>query len=496
MAYAGWTQLGQRVCSGSISAMCAWHGGLLISCDDYLYENTDDIWARRARIRGRLYEPSQIVQSKWGVFVATKQGMFWAQNPSERLTRIFKPEKKAVYSLAIGNKGLFCGTSQHVFLISPGGEVISELLASNSPVLSMLFDEKTANLICITEQGIVIYDVDKRRIIMHRDLGRNNEDARWDPSAHIITITRTGRVVFAYRNDLYAIDIENNALSMVVSLPSSVMAIASVKGKVIAACEGSVFKIDALLEQADKYLVGLDAKRFVDMVKEENRVFLASEDAVFVLDAGELSFKAIDKDIDLLYRYLSFEPDIILLQEKAMEYADVMPDKIREWRALLKKRALFPQVSFDIGGDNNKSVSDTGSVCCSGSYAVGPDDKTVSKNLDWQVSFEWDLADLIWDPQHTSIDARSKLTAELRDDILDDLNQTYYERRRRQLELLSNPPRELDKAITILSKIERLRADIDAMTGGFLSRFLKQNGHYNWEREFIKEVLSEKRVGK
>jgi len=80
----------------------------------------------------------------------------------------------------------------------------------------------------------------------------------------------------------------------------------------------------------------------------------------------------------------------------------------------------------------------------------------------------WDLGDLIWSTDQTTIDSRSKLMVELREDVLDQVTRLYFERRRLQAELAADalePAVEFDKQL----RVEELTALLDAFTGGKFS---------------------------
>ena len=92
--------------------------------------------------------------------------------------------------------------------------------------------------------------------------------------------------------------------------------------------------------------------------------------------------------------------------------------------------------------------------------------------MDWSASVTWEPADFVWSDDQTSIDVRSKLMVQLRDDIVEEVTRTYFERRRLQVLLLTDPPAEqralLDKAL----RVQELTALLDGLTGGYFSRQL------------------------
>ncbi|HCD38300.1 MAG TPA: hypothetical protein DEQ77_06215, partial [Candidatus Omnitrophica bacterium] len=98
------------------------------------------------------------------------------------------------------------------------------------------------------------------------------------------------------------------------------------------------------------------------------------------------------------------------------------PEKIANWRKQARLKAFFPQIDLSY----DKTVF-TSTSYPQGRGFVGP--------LDWGVSLSWDVGDLIFSTEQTSIDVRSRLMVQLRDDILNEVTRLYFERKRLQLEL-------------------------------------------------------------
>ncbi|MDD5561484.1 MAG: hypothetical protein PHT50_05085 [Candidatus Omnitrophica bacterium] len=172
----------------------------------------------------------------------------------------------------------------------------------------------------------------------------------------------------------------------------------------------------------------------------------------------------------LLQEYLKYEPKISDLQEAAIKYAEVSPDKISRWRRNAAKKALLPKVS--IGLDRNSTDLwhwETGSSAKS-------DDDTLrhgQESIDWDVALSWDLSDLIWNDAQTSIDVRSKLMVELRDDILDQVNKLFFERLRVKSELDNLSIEDRNKRFDKQLKLEELTASLDSLTAGYYSEQLQ-----------------------
>lgn len=158
------------------------------------------------------------------------------------------------------------------------------------------------------------------------------------------------------------------------------------------------------------------------------------------------------------------EPSLKDLQDAAIRYNDVSPEKIRKWHAESRMRSLVPKVT--VGFDNSKSNTYEIYTSATRDYiATGPDD--ISEGFD--VSVSWDLANLVWSDDQTNIDVRSRLTTQLRNDVLDDLRRAYFERKRLQYELMTTSPGETKLRFEKELRIAELTQAIDDLTGNCLT---------------------------
>ena len=171
-----------------------------------------------------------------------------------------------------------------------------------------------------------------------------------------------------------------------------------------------------------------------------------------------------NKFFDENYRLapLGNEPSIQEIQEAALKYNEVSPDKIRRWRRALKYRALLPTVSLNY----DKSIYGTaGGASYDGKAFVGP--------RDWGLSLSWDAANLVWNSYEDDVDTRSRLNTQLRLDILDEVNRVYFERLRLVREIMDNSLPQKD-IIRKKLRIKELEAILDGYTGGYFSSRLKK----------------------
>jgi hypothetical protein len=175
--------------------------------------------------------------------------------------------------------------------------------------------------------------------------------------------------------------------------------------------------------------------------------------------------------VQALTSSFSHEPGILELQEAAMRYAEVHPDKIAVWRQQAARRAWLPTLSVgqDRGLDQTVDI-DRGGTGDADRFIEGPSEE----DQQWSVDLSWDLGDLIWSTDQTTIDNRSKLMVQLRDELLSQLNQLYFARRRLQIAGLVDGGSEIQKELDRTLQIEEYTAGLDALTGGYFSRVLGQ----------------------
>lgn len=162
------------------------------------------------------------------------------------------------------------------------------------------------------------------------------------------------------------------------------------------------------------------------------------------------------------------EPTIKEVQAVAINYAEVNSEKIARWRKQAQMKGIMPKVSFNL----DRSSSDTYEIYTSSNnnYCInGPKDNTDG----WGVTLSWDLGDLVFNDIQNSIDVRSRLMVQLRDEILSDLTRIYFERRKIQIELASLPKDEMNNFIDKNLRVQELTASIDALTGGWFSSELE-----------------------
>jgi len=166
----------------------------------------------------------------------------------------------------------------------------------------------------------------------------------------------------------------------------------------------------------------------------------------------------------------------MVLREQGLEARVVH----QAWRDV-RRRAWFPVVGVSFDADRGRSrARERDESFVSGAYHTLRDrDHDRSLDLAAGLSLTWDFRDAAFEPESIDVSREARLVIALRDDVLDEVNQLYFER----LSVVSRlsaptvsqgeaPP--VDRAALEL-RLMQLTAGLDAWTGGGFSEQLARN---------------------
>lgn len=204
----------------------------------------------------------------------------------------------------------------------------------------------------------------------------------------------------------------------------------------------------------------------IEFIAADNQgsLYVAAENGLF---RGKADSHVNYKNDNTIEIYCKDEPGINEVQQAAIKYAEVEPEKISNWRKQAAKKALLPTVSAGVSRDTGDLWHwETGSTVKNGDDVLirGKD------TLDWDVRLTWDLSEIIWNNDQTSIDTRSRLMVQLRDDVLDEVTKLYFERIRVKTEIDNLAIEDRRKTAEKQLRLMELTASLDALTGGYFSK--------------------------
>ncbi len=242
----------------------------------------------------------------------------------------------------------------------------------------------------------------------------------------------------------------------------------SLSSKLYAVSKDRIFNFDAGVWRQVGSGLGVSDINAIAVDSREN-IYLATGHGLFKSDpANDLISEVEIKDDN-------GDPTIQQVHAAAIAYADTDIEKIRQWRKQASKRAFLPKLEVSFDKDIDSTISSNtwgiyGNGTTQGRYYVGPDDRTNYRNNNYSVSLTWDLGDIVWSDAQTSIDVRSRLMVELRNDILDEVTRIYFERCKLKSELNDAGLTEA-KIKEKKMRVQELAALLDGFTGGYFSQY-------------------------
>jgi hypothetical protein len=167
----------------------------------------------------------------------------------------------------------------------------------------------------------------------------------------------------------------------------------------------------------------------------------------------------------------SCDPPILDVQRAALRYLHLSGDPAAAMRRGVRLRGLLPLVTLEgrkgHGGDARSQYDE---AFISGGYRKLYDrDQLDTQDRDVQLRFTWDLGDTLYNPEQIDVSTEARRLIELRDDVLDELDQLYFDRRR-ALDAAEAAPRGSPDAARERLRAEELAAGLDAWTDGWFGR--------------------------
>ena len=179
-------------------------------------------------------------------------------------------------------------------------------------------------------------------------------------------------------------------------------------------------------------------------------------------------------------KIISAEPKIQDLHQVALEFAGIPTGRDfgkykrqARWRNLIPDFEAFAERDTEdilaIETEAEDSFSSASSNLNSGLGITNLDRNDDQINAG--IRFKWQLSNLVYDPEITDINTSARITANIRENILTELTQIYYQRKELVYKLLSASDYKFSEKM----KLEQYTAQLDARTGAWFSaKLMKQ----------------------
>ncbi len=429
------------------------------------------------------------IKDKSLIFAATGNGLFCSLDGSGTWLRLFQGKstlENDCSALAVSGDCIYLGTKSGLFVSRDQGKSWKKQpgVLGHSEILSIACDEQGDNVYAACVQGLfrsgLVSDSWKKvfTAFSKENLGDENEELIDSEEKEEISIIRFTAVDPAKPNLVYlalssgiffspdkgkAWERLNNQGLIEQNINSAAVAIDS--GLYCASGKGIYLFKDNNWRYLSARLVSGVINGFT--WDRQSNLYVAASKGLFRSSGNFLSGEIEIPGNSGSFGYLNDGPPIAEVQSEAMKFAEVEPQKIMNWRKLAAKKAWLPKLNLGL----NRETTDlwhweSGSTTKDGDDSL----RKGHDSVEWDVTFSWDLGGIVWSDDQNSIDVRSRLSTQLRNDILDEVTKLYFERIRVKRDLENLDILEKNKRMEKELRIRELNAYLDGFTGGYFSR--------------------------
>ncbi len=188
----------------------------------------------------------------------------------------------------------------------------------------------------------------------------------------------------------------------------------------------------------------------------------------------------------------SFEPTLQQVQTWALRYTHLENEEITKWKRKSRLSHALPRVMVGYeqkyANQINNTIQDSISVTSAG-VTLGPPESSVHQDNNLNQGFEvkayWDFNEMLFSRDELNISAEARHRLIMRSEILEELRETYFERKK--ILLRNSQKTSGDYPMLLQFKLEELNAKLDALTGGKFSASLKESKNAISEEDLKKE---------
>ena len=172
------------------------------------------------------------------------------------------------------------------------------------------------------------------------------------------------------------------------------------------------------------------------------------------------------------FQTLSPEPGLARIHAQALRHVGLAPEYFRDLRKGLGRRGWWPVLALRGGADFDRDREHglDQSFTYGELHDLRDHSEDRSQGFDASISLAWDLGDIAYPQDATELSREARQVIGLRDNVLDELTQLYFDRRRALLALDAHADKHSSEDVALRLRAEELAAGLDAWTGGWFSR--------------------------
>jgi hypothetical protein len=170
-------------------------------------------------------------------------------------------------------------------------------------------------------------------------------------------------------------------------------------------------------------------------------------------------------------RALPRDPSLRRVHERALEHTGLAPSYFRKLRGSLKRRGWVPALSLRAAAayDHDSNDDRDQTYTYGALHDLRDRGSLYSRDIEGAVVLTWDLGDVVYNPEAPDLSREVRQVITLRDNMLDEINQLYFDRRRALVALSAYADGSDPEAVALELRSRELAAGLDAWTGGWFS---------------------------
>ncbi len=163
------------------------------------------------------------------------------------------------------------------------------------------------------------------------------------------------------------------------------------------------------------------------------------------------------------------EPTVAEVQQQALRFFKVHPERVASYRRGAAWKALMPDIEFTF----NNEIGTTDRLLQDIQYRDFPykeDERSERGSLNFGVRAHWNLDRLIFNAE--TLDVTSLVGVQ--EGLLREITSLYFTRRRLMTMVALAPPQDPNEEITEQLRLDEIAANLSALTGGYFAKELKR----------------------
>ncbi len=172
------------------------------------------------------------------------------------------------------------------------------------------------------------------------------------------------------------------------------------------------------------------------------------------------------------------DPPLAEIRRRALERAGLTVARAEGMWRRLRRRAYWPEIDLSLDLDFESELErDRDQAFVSGdTRRLFDRTKDEGRRYRAGVRFGWDLGEAVYPNETVDLSRELRQIISLRDDVLDEINQLYFERQRIREQLSASPSLSPAEASQLRWRARELDAGLDAWTGGWVHRWRRAKG--------------------